>query len=67
MIRRVRDWIVETTRSKAPSGTGIWHRFNVFYTDFIAAVKKSGYVEKDIQEMPVVESIGFIKDWKKSS
>lgn len=67
LIRRVRDWIVETTSSKAPSGTRIWHRFNVFYTDFIAALRKSDYAEKDIEEMPVVEFIGFVKDWEKAS
>ncbi|HWP91684.1 MAG TPA: hypothetical protein VNN20_05760 [Thermodesulfobacteriota bacterium] len=67
LIRRVRDWIVETARSNASSGTHIWHRFNVFYKDFVAALKKSDYAEKDIEEMPVVEFIDFIKEWKKSS
>jgi len=33
LVRRVRDWIFETTNTKATSTTRIWQRFNEFYCD----------------------------------
>lgn len=64
LVRKVRDWIFETTNTKATSTTRIWRRFNEFYCDFMMAVNKSGYSETEVQEMPIIEFITFIKEWK---
>jgi hypothetical protein len=64
LVKRVRDRIFETTKTKATSTTRIWRRFNEFYGDFMMAVNKSVYSETDVQEMPIIEFIAFIKEWK---
>lgn len=66
LIRVVRDWILETTNTQVLSGTRIWQRFNEFYGFFEITTKDLGYTEKDIEEMPVIEFLDFVKNWKQS-
>jgi hypothetical protein len=65
LVRRVRNWILvlKTTKNRLRSPAKIWQRFNEFLSHFEIATKELGFSKKDIEEMPVAEFMGFIKDW----
>lgn len=63
LVREVRNWFVQTTSAKAPSGTRIWERFNEFMADFYLQRKQQGYKDKDLEIMPTQEYIGFTHEW----
>lgn len=63
LVREVRNWFVQTTSARAPSGTRIWERFNEFMADFYLQRKEQGYKDKDLEIMPTQEYIGFIREW----
>lgn len=65
LIRNTRNWILTTTNVNLPSANHIWRDFNIFYTNFIATCRELDYDEKDMDEMPIIEYIYYIKQWLK--
>jgi hypothetical protein len=64
MVRKVRDWFVETVGLRSvESPTVIWYRFNDFTSDFYDSRKKDGFTDEDLNMMPVPEYIDFIRAW----
>ncbi|MFQ6032650.1 MAG: hypothetical protein ACE5K2_06990 [Candidatus Zixiibacteriota bacterium] len=63
LVRGVRNWIFGNVKKGIRSGTKIWQRYNEFLFSFESSVKRMGFTKKDIDEMPVVEFIYFIKSW----
>lgn len=64
LIRKVRNWFRETLNKSVPSGNTIWQDYNEFYDDFLTATKKEGYDEKDLGDMPIIEFIDYMNNWK---
>lgn len=65
LVRVVRNWIYSNTEKKYISpGAKIWQLYNEFYSNFEISVQDSGFSEKDIEEMSIIEFIYFIKVWK---
>jgi len=67
LVRRVRNWVYETTNHKVSSGTIIWRRYSAFYNHFEIVTGESAYDTEDIEEMPDIEFIDLIKEWGKST
>lgn len=66
LVRQVRDWISITSKKKRIEGpTLLWQRFNEFYSHFHKAAKDAGWSERDIEKMPDIEFISYIRDWIK--
>jgi len=63
LTRQVRNWFVEVSSPRAPSGTRIWEDFNEFMADFYEKRKAEGYKSKDLQMMPIPELADFMKSW----
>lgn len=63
LTRQVRNWFVEVSSPRAPSGTRIWGDFNEFMADFYEKRKVEGYKSKDLQMMPIPELVDFMKSW----
>ena len=69
MVRVVRDWFVETVGLRSVQNpTIIWCRFNEFTRNFYNARKEDGFIDEDLNMMPVPvmpvpEYIDFIRDW----
>jgi hypothetical protein len=63
IVREVRDWFVQTTSSRLPSGTVIWLDFNEFMADFYQKRYEQGYRGRDLESMPTQEYVDFIKEW----
>lgn len=64
LVRCVRNWFVETVGLQAaPSATRIWYGFNDFMADFRDKRLADGFVDEDLQMMPVRELVDFMKDW----
>ncbi|NJL27953.1 MAG: hypothetical protein HC897_08665 [Thermoanaerobaculia bacterium] len=68
VVRAVRNWFVETVHQKStPSPSAIWLRFADFTSDFYDARKAQGYSERDLNMMPVLEYVRFIRSWFETS
>lgn len=64
MVRKVRDWFVETVGLRSvESPTVIWYKFNDFTSYFYDSRKKDGFTDEDLNMMPVLEYIDFIRAW----
>lgn len=64
VVRAVRDWFVETVGLRGiASPTVIWYQFTDFAYDFYVTRERDGFSERDLNMMPVVEYVDFIKRW----
>lgn len=62
LVRQVRNWFVEIGVGGIPSGTVLWEEFNTFMADFYEEREADGFVDKDLQMMPVREYIDYAQD-----
>lgn len=65
IVREVRNWFVEVTSCRPPSGTRIWESFNEFMADFYQEREEQGYKGEDLKTMPTQEYVDFIEEWLK--
>ncbi len=64
IVREVRNWFVESAGlSKVASATKIWYEFNDFMSDFYDKRKSESFTDEDLQMMPIVEYIAFVRTW----
>ncbi len=63
LVRQVRNWIQTQGDRRISSFTVIWLRFNEFYAEFKHMCEKYQYSNEDIEDMPLMEYIFFIKEW----
>jgi hypothetical protein len=60
LVRQVRNWIVENVNVTVRSGSQVWSAYNEFVARFDAETTVMGFAQRDLQEMPIAEFIGFI-------
>jgi hypothetical protein len=65
LIRNLRNWIRTIAKVKLNSANHIWNNFNIFSAHLIEKCREEEFDDQDIEEMPVLEYIYFIKEWLK--
>jgi hypothetical protein len=66
VVKCVRNWFAENGFKKLPSTTVIWYNFTDFMDDYFERRIKEGFSKKDIYDMPTIEMINYMCDWKKT-
>lgn len=67
IIKKVRDWMSDLNEKKnLPNANIIWLAYNNFYNNLISNLLSTGYIEKEIEELPNGDFIKFAKDWIKN-
>jgi hypothetical protein len=63
VVRELRNWFVTNELGTADSPSTIWDNFNEFMTDFYQKIEGEGFLNEDLQIMPIPEYINFIREW----
>jgi len=66
LIKQVRNWIRGTLTTKdIESPSVLWNYYLEFTAHFGMAVQDKSFTKKDIEDMPVVEYMDYVKSWAK--
>lgn len=59
----VRNWLAQELGNATPGPTAVWGRFNEFMADNYDTLTARGYSRKDIEDQPIGELIGCMREW----
>ena len=63
VLSKVRNWLNNHAKLKANGPTEMWVRFNEFMAYNYDALKKKGFSDRDIKNLPIDELIDSMTDW----
>jgi hypothetical protein len=63
IVAEVRNWLDNQTRIQAPGPSRIWGAFLDFMADNYDVLKKRGFSNRDIENLPVGELMQCIERW----
>ena len=64
LIRKVRHWLVTATgQTELDAPSVLWYDYGDFTADLYDKLKRSGFSDEDIDELPVVEYLDYVKRW----
>lgn len=65
VVECVRSWFAENGFKNIPSPTIVWYKFTDFMKDFYDKRNEEGFSDDDIYNMPIKETIQFMKEWRR--
>lgn len=63
VVSEVRNWLNGEAKLRAPGAAEVWGRFNDFMADNYAALKRRGFSDQDIANLPIDELMDCMRDW----
>ena len=63
LVTSVRNWLNNQANLGAPGPSRVWGAFLEFMSDNYDALQERGFSDQDIEQLPVDELIGSMREW----